>query len=164
MRSSHRIRFTAWLILSLVALSNASAQTTSAQITGRITDATGSVMPGVRVVTTHTDTEIRRETTSNELGYFTLAALPPGQYRMVLQKEGFKPVSRTGLSLEVNQSVRLDFAMEVGSVSDRVEVTGEAPQIERESAALGAVIENRKIVDIPLNAPEPVAWRSWFPE
>ena len=113
------------------------AQSTSAQITGTITDASNAVIPGTAITVTSVGTGVRREATSNELGNYTFALLPPGGYRMTAQKDGFKPISRTGIVLQVDQVARINFIMEVGAVTENVEVVAAAPLLQQESSALG---------------------------
>jgi hypothetical protein len=142
----------ATLLLFVIALAVAQilqAQTT--EITGAITDPTGAAIPGVSITVTNIDTGEKHTTTSNERGYYTAPLLDPGQYRMEVRGAGFKPVDRTGIRLQVVQAVRLDFKLEVGSLTERIEVSGEAPLVESESSSLGQVINNRSILEMPLN-------------
>src|SRR5579872_1792832 len=124
-------------------------QTPTAQVTGAITDSTGATVPGAEVTVINVDTGIERQTTSNNEGYYAVPLLPPGNYSITIRKASFKPIHRSGLTLVVDQVARIDFAMEVGAVTDTVEVTAAAPMVERETAALGTLIDNRKIVNLP---------------
>lgn len=103
------------------------------------------------------DTGIRIKTISNQLGYYTVSLLPPGNYRIDVEGEGFRPITRSGIMLQVNHVARIDFTLEVGAVTERLEVLGAAPTVERETAALGAGIDNQKIVNLPLNGRNPYA-------
>ncbi|MCL5744221.1 MAG: TonB-dependent receptor [Acidobacteria bacterium] len=78
--------------------------------------------------------------------------LQPGQYRIAAEKEGFRPVTRTGITLNVDDVVRVDLLLELGAISSSVEVTAAAPPIERETAAMGTVVDGSKIVNLPLNS------------
>ncbi len=127
------------------------AQTPTAQITGRITDPTGAVVPKAEVEVTNVDTGIRWQTTSNESGYYTLPVLPPGNYRLTVRQQGFKPMTRSGVSLVVDQVARIDFTLEVGGVTETVEVTSTAPLLESQSASLGQIVQPRAMSDLPLN-------------
>jgi hypothetical protein len=142
----------AWqTVILLVVGGLASAQTTSTTILGTTTDSSGAVVPGVTVTATHVATNRTRAVISNESGYYTLPALEPGAYRVSAQKEGFKTQVHTNVLLQVNQRLALDFALAVGEVVERVEVTGEVPALDTASASLGSVVDQRKIVDLPLN-------------
>ncbi|MCL5744641.1 MAG: carboxypeptidase-like regulatory domain-containing protein, partial [Acidobacteria bacterium] len=133
----------------------ASAQMPSAQITGRITDASGAVIPSTKVTVTNIDTGVSREAAANEQGLYTAALLDPGRYRVSIGKDGFRTLTREGITLHVNDNLRLDFSLEVGSVTDRIDVRAEAPLVQSESAAMGTVVDNTRIVNLPLNSRNP---------
>ena len=88
---------------------------------------------------------------SGSEGYYTAPLLPPGKYQVAVQKEGFRPVTRTGITLNVNQALRIDFMLEVGSVSESVSIQAETPLVQTADTTVGSVIENKRIVDLPLN-------------
>src|SRR6476469_6995042 len=92
------------------------AQTTTAELTGKITDPSGSSVPAASVIVLNVDTGTKRDTTSNQSGIYAAPSLQPGMYRITVQKEGFKPVSRSGVQLEVDQVKRLDFQLDVGAL------------------------------------------------
>ncbi len=141
--------------LVLLAACPAFAQTTAAQITGRVADPSGAIVQGAVVAAVNAATGASRETQSNELGNYTVPLLEPGTYKLVVTKEGFRPIERTGLTLHVNQVVRIDLALTVGSVSETISVTGDAPLLQTSGASLGAIVDNRKIIDLPLNGRNP---------
>ncbi len=141
--------FIAFALLLTALASNAFAQT--ATLTGRVTDSTGAVIPGVSVAATNLATSVERVTRTNEVGYYAIPLLPPGSYRISVTQDGFKSVSRAGVILEVDQKAAIDFQMEVGEVAERIEVTADAVQLNTVEASRGQVIENRRIVDMPLN-------------
>ncbi len=102
----------------------------SAQTTGWVTDPSGSVVPRAAITITHLDTAVRREVATNDQGYYVTPALQPGRYQMTVQKEGFKPISRTGIQLLADDKVRIDFVLELGAVTETVDVApGLAPGI-----------------------------------
>lgn len=127
------------------------AQSTSSTVSGKITDPTGSSVPAAQVSASNEDTGLRRVTTSNEEGGYVLPLLPPGRYRIAVQKEGFKPVTRSGIVLQVDQVARIDFVLDLGTVAETVEVTASAPLLDQETSSLGQVVDNRKILSLPLN-------------
>src|SRR5688572_8739969 len=119
-------------------------------ITGDVKDASGAVIPGATVTATNTGTNAAREMPSNEAGAYTFAALPPGPYIVKAELQGFK-TAQNNVDLHVEQTVRVNFTMEIGTLSETAEVTGVAPLITTENATVGTVIENRRIVELPLN-------------
>lgn len=125
------------------------AQTTSS-LTGTTSDASGGLIQGVKVTIVNQETQLTRESLSSDAGAFNLAPLPPGPYVVRVEKEGFRPI-RQEVRLEVNQAARLDFKLELGSVSEVVEVSAAAPLLESESSSIGQVIENKQITELPLN-------------
>ncbi len=123
----------------------------TAQVTGRVTDSTGAVVPGVAITVTNVATGVDRKAATNEAGYYTVPLLPPGEYRMALRQQGFKPITRSGIILEVDQRAELNFTLEVGALSEQIEVTAAAVQLNTVEASQGQVIENQRIVELPLN-------------
>lgn len=133
-------------ILFSVALS---AQT--ATVTGRVADTTGAVVPGTKISVINIATGAERIVSANEVGYYTVPLLPPGEYRIVVEQPGFKSINRTGIILQVDQRAEINFDLEVGAVSEQVEVSADAIQLNTVEPSQGQVIENRRIVDMPLN-------------
>ncbi len=123
----------------------------SGEITGTVTDATGAIVNGASVVVTNTGTRQTRTVTTNAAGNYSVPYLNPGTYDVTAQISGFKTDARRGLQIEVGATVRVDFTLQVGDVSQEVEVTSSAPLVDTDDAAMGAVIENRSIVELPLN-------------
>ena len=122
-----------------------------AELGGTVTDSTASVIPDVAVTVAHLDTGVERTTTSNELGYFVVPFLQPGDYSVTLRKEGFRPITQTGITLHIGEPARINFSMDIGAVTEEVTVTAAAPLLETATPAQGQVIDNQKIVDLPLN-------------
>src|SRR5258708_22318277 len=144
MRRTLFVGFT-WLLLC----ASGFAQTLGT-ITGEVKDSTGAVLPGVTVTVVNKGTNATRATSSNEVGLFDFPALPPGVYTVKSELEGFKTVSRD-LELQVQQTARVNFTLELGAVSESATVTGVSPLVETTNATIGTVIENRRIVELPLN-------------
>ena len=150
------MRATMRLVLLLVTVAaGLKAQSTTAQITGRVSDPSGAVIPGALITVANVDTGVKRQTESNELGHYAVPLLPPGTYRVTVQKEGFRPVTRTGITLQVDQVARVDFVLEVGAVTETVEVSAAAPLLEQDSSSLGQVIDSSRILNMPLNGRSP---------
>lgn len=144
-----RLKVLAAVMLMIGAAPWATAQT--AGVTGTVADGTGASVAGAEVRIINVDTGLARSTTSNEQGQYSVPLLPPGPYRAVVVKEGFRQVSRTSIQLDVADTARLDFVLEVGSVADSVEVSADAPLLDTEGATIGKVVESRRISDLPLN-------------
>ncbi len=136
----------AWIVLGALPLA---AQT--AQITGRVMDASSASIPGATVTVINTETGVEHEFQTNELGYYTAPLLQPGSYRVTVSADGFRSVVREGVTLDVSQVARLDISLDVGQVNEQITVQGSAPLLQSESAAVGQVITNKRIVDMPLN-------------
>ena len=139
----------------ILVVSSAFAQSTTSQILGRIVDSTGAVVPGAHIAVENQQTGAKRETTSSDTGAFAAPLLPPGEYRITVQKDGFRPVTQTGITLQVDQVARLDFSMEVGAVNETVNIVAEAPLLDQQTSSLGEVIDTRTVENIPLNGRSP---------
>ena len=132
-------------------LSSSLFSQSDAELGGTIRDSSGAVVPGAFISVTRVDTHAVRSGATNDSGFFLIPLLPPGEYRIRIIKEGFKPVTQTGISLRVNQQARLEFTLDIGSVVEEVTITAKTPLLETASAARGQVIDNQKIVELPLN-------------
>ena len=140
---------------SLVLSSAVWAQST-AQIQGTVTDASGAAVPGADVKATQTDTSAVRTVTTAGDGTYSLASLPLGPYRLEVSKAGFATYTQTGIVLQVNTSPTVDVALKVGAASETIQVEANAAQVETEKTSVGSVIENQRILELPLNGRNPV--------
>jgi len=141
--------------LMLVSASLALGQ--NGQITGRVTDSTGAIMPGVTVTVTNVATGVANRTASNAEGYYNVLSLPPGQYSAEVQMQGFKPMVRDGIILTVDQVQRIDFTMVVGDVNERIEVKATAGLLDTATTSVSTLVPEQKILDLPLNGRNPMA-------
>ena len=139
------------LTFCLAAAFGIRAQVITSQITGRVTDATGALVPGAQVDVVNRDTGLERVILTNDDGYYTVPLLPPGQYRVAVTKQGFRPVTQTGISLQVDVPARVDFSIEVGAVTEGIEVTANALAVQTESGTVGTVISRQDLLNLPLN-------------
>src|SRR5437763_11740005 len=126
-------------------------QGTTASIVGNVTDSTGAVLPGVSITATNEGTGLKRDALTNESGNYTIPLLPVCVYTVETQLSGFRTEVRRGITLNVDARLRLNFTLQVGRVSENVQVTGEAPLVQTEDSAVGFVVDNTKIVELPLN-------------
>jgi hypothetical protein len=123
----------------------------TAQISGVVRDQSGAVLPGVEVTATQTDTGITRSAVTNETGSYILPNLALGPYRLEAALPGFRTFVQTGIVLQVNANPAINPVLEVGQVTEEVEVQANVAQVETRSTAVGQVIENERILELPLN-------------
>jgi hypothetical protein len=126
-------------------------QVSTGTITGYVHDATEAVIIGAKVSIVNTETNERRETLTNERGEFNAPYLRRGTYSVTVSMAGFKAQTFTDITLAVDQTVRLPVALQPGTVEQSIEVTAVAPLLDSATSSLGQVIDNKKIVDLPLN-------------
>lgn len=127
------------------------AQAPTGQITGRVTDASDALVPDAAIIVLDEQRKVERTTRSNESGYYRVPFLEAGNYRVSVTKEGFQPVTRAGITLEVGQVIRLDFALKVGTIAESITVTGQAALLQSETTDMGQVIDGKRVVEMPLN-------------
>ncbi len=120
-------------------------------ITGTITDPSGAVVLKARVIVHNEETNATRDAETNDDGDYTVALLPPGRYRVAVEKAGFRRSVFHGVSVDVDQTVRLDFALRVGAVTEEVSVTDTPPIVQTDTSTLGQVVNNRMVQELPLN-------------
>lgn len=138
------------LVVSAVSCGVVWAQATS-QITGSVKDQTGAVLPGADITATQTDTGVARSSVSDETGSFVLPSLPLGPYRLEVSLPGFRTFVQTGITLQVNTNPVINAILEVGQVSEQVEVQANAVMVETRSTGIGQIMENQRILELPLN-------------
>jgi hypothetical protein len=118
-------------------------------ISGLITDSTGAVIPGAGITVVNTATNFTQTSVTNESGIFRVPGLQPGNYRVTIEAEGFKAYVRDDLTLRTGATLPLDVALEVGSVTEQIEVSGASPLLETETSAAGSVLEGELMYDLP---------------
>ncbi|HEV3196618.1 MAG TPA: carboxypeptidase regulatory-like domain-containing protein [Bryobacteraceae bacterium] len=138
-------------ILAILCASALSAQTITGSITGTVTDPSSSVVANVKIVATNAGTNVTHPTTTNEAGVYNLVFLPIGRYTVSAEAAGFKKVVLGPFDLEVNQIAKVDIKLEVGEVTQSVEITAIAPILQTESTATGDSLSADKLSSIPLN-------------
>ena len=138
------------MLISLMTSGNVWAQAT-AQISGAVQDQSGAVLPGVEITATQTDTGVSRMTITNETGSYVLPNLPLGPYRLEAALPGFRTFVQTGIVLQVGSNPTLNVVLEVGQVSEQVEVQANAALVETRSLSVGQVMETARIMELPLN-------------
>jgi len=154
MARSHRLLLAVvLLVLSMTVLfrADARAQQATAKIVGTVTDQQNAIMEGVGISATNTSTNVVSSTVSGKDGYYQILDLPIGIYHVVARRQGFRTYEATTAKLEINQSLRLDFHLEIGAVSEHVSVEGQGSGVETVNPTLGQSATERPIVNMPLN-------------
>ena len=141
------------LCLGILIMSGVTAigQLTTGTITGTVTDQSGAAVPGATVTLKNTDTGISRTAQTRENGKYEALSLPTGSYEISASLSGFQTVVHTGIGLAVGQNAVVNFALQVGEVSQSVTVTGETAQVETTTATVSNLVDEKKVTDLPLN-------------
>ncbi len=126
-------------------------QSSTAELRGLVTDETGAVVPGAKVEVIHVATGESRVFPTDATGQYIVPQLKPGSYEIRVDASGFRRLVRQGIVLQVDQRASVDLKLQVGSIAESVEVIASTPLLDTTEASLGQVIENRKILDLPLN-------------
>jgi hypothetical protein len=127
------------------------AQSTNASITGRVTDPSKALIVGAKVAAVSSGTSFRYEAVTNGSGEYYLTNLPPGSYRLEIEKTGFKKLIKPAVTLHVQDAIELNFELTLGSMSETITVEAGAPLINTESATVSTVVDRAFAEDLPLN-------------
>ncbi len=138
-------------IAATLAAVPARAQTPTGEISGVVVDPSGSAVPGVTITLTSAATNAVREVQTNSAGLYVIPAIPPGRYVLKAQISGFRAIERRDIDVQVGSSNRIPITLELGDLTETVEIRGGAPLVQSSNASIGTVIENRSIVELPLN-------------
>jgi len=128
------------------------AQGTGGRILGRVADPSGAVLGGVKVTAVNDSTGVARVAQTSDSGDYSFPDLPVGTYTLNFELTGFKKDVHKGIALDVNQVITLNMTMQLGAAQEVVDVTSEAPLVDTTSTQLGAVVNNRSVNELPLNA------------
>jgi len=153
MKNPARIFVACLLVLGLALnlVPTAIAQTVTATLTGTVSDQSGALVPNVKVVAINQGTKIEYTAQSNDSGLYTIPFLPIGGYVVTVEASGFKKLVTNPIKLEVNQTARVDLKLELGEVTQTIDVTGVAPILQTENTTVGTVISGNTTVNLPLN-------------
>ncbi|MBI4887926.1 MAG: carboxypeptidase regulatory-like domain-containing protein [Acidobacteria bacterium] len=135
----------------LLTASVASAQLSTAQLSGRVTDESGAILPGVTITVSQTDTGFMRSDVTDGNGSYVLTNLPLGPYRFEAALQGFRTFVRTGIVLQVGATPELNVQLSVGALEESVTVQGAAPLVDVQSSGISEVVQNEQILALPLN-------------
>ncbi len=137
--------------LFFVAAVIVNAQVDTATIVGTVQDSSGAVVPGATVTATESQTNIKTATHADTSGNYVITALKVGNYTVAVEAQGFKKETHSGIVLEVQSRVRIDFTLQVGSIAEVVNIQSELPVVETETSSLGDVVTSQQVTDLPLN-------------
>src|SRR5437588_12517100 len=149
-RKSIKVDVLVGFVCLLLVCTAAWAQST-AQISGVVKDQSGAVLPGVEVSATQTDTGLKRSIPTDETGSYILSNLPLGPYRLEAALPGFRTYVQTGIVLQVDSNPTVNVVLQVGQVSEQVEVQANASLVETRNLSVGQVMETARIMELPLN-------------
>lgn len=124
---------------------------TLGDVSGAVSDPQGAPVPGANVTIKNSSTNASRSTTTNGEGLYSFPALVPGTYSVKVDKAGFKTFNQSNIEVQVQSSQRVDVAMQLGQFSETVEVSASAAALQTENATVGTVVEQKRIVELPLN-------------
>ena len=126
-------------------------QSTTGTIVGSVTDPSGAVVPGVVITVTDLGTNITAKATTDGHGDYVVTPLAIGTYSVSFEAKGFKKYVDSGVKVDVQDRVRVDASLQIGTIADTVEVQTAAPLLETDTSSLGQVVDSQRIVDLPLN-------------
>ncbi len=126
------------------------AQTATATLTGLVQDQSGAVVPSVKLTLKNTATETSKSTNSGSDGYYTFSYLLPGTYELTVEHPGFETLVRKDIHLEVQETVRLDLALQLGATTQQVTVTSAAPILQQETSSISQLVTQNTVSDLPL--------------
>src|SRR5262245_44341259 len=139
------------ILLLLLVRGNGVAQSDTARLEGTVRDSQGAVIAGSTVAAINTETNVKMEAMTDSDGSYVLTPLRVGTYTVEATAPGFRKVTRPQVILTVNQVAHIDLELEPGDINEVVQVTGGAPLVERDTSSVGQVINEQRIVDLPLN-------------
>ena len=145
------------VIVVFLTIPRAAPQAATGNIRGTVVDSSEAVIPRVTITLSNVSTGLRRTVVTNERGDFDAPFMPLGDYQITAEITGFQRKALTGINLQVDQTAILRIVLEPGAVTQTIEITSAAPLLESQTSSLGQVIENKRIVDLPLNGRNPFA-------
>jgi len=155
MLSSKPSRISYWIVilsLCLICSTFLSAQGSGGRILGRVSDQSGALTSGVKVTATNEATGATHQTQTNATGDYAFPAMPVGTYTLTFDMAGFKTNILKGITVEINQVVTINSTLQIGQAKELVEVTTEGPLVDTTTTQLGAIVNNRSVNELPLNA------------
>jgi Carboxypeptidase regulatory-like domain len=133
------------LVSLLLAVPFAQAQLSRGSLTGVVTDSTGAVIPNAKVTVVNPNTAASWQTVTNANGQYSVPNLPPGPYELTFESASFKKLVRSGIDLGATEVLRVDAALEIGAVTESVQITAESPRLQTETPEVGTSLINTEI-------------------
>jgi hypothetical protein len=149
-------RFAGWLFVCLLATISLYSQSDTSQIVGYVRDASGGSVPNAKVTATNEATGIERQATTSADGYYILTNLPPGYYTVTAEMAGFKKYVKKSNKLDAAIPLSMEVVLEVGAVTESVEVSASVAVVQADSATVGRTIESQQIANMALNGRNPL--------
>lgn len=156
-------RFVLTIFALLLTASSALPQQVTGTVTGSVADSSGAAIPGVQVRLSNIESGLQRVASSDADGNFRFLVVPPGSYRIAASQQGFKAVRRDGIIVEADRSLAVPLVLEVGAVTEVIEVQGGTPLLEPNTSSLGTVMDQRKVEELPLNGRNPLGLANLIP-
>ena len=138
------------LLALLLCAVPSTAQTTSTEVLGNVTDATGAVVPDAKVTLLRVQTREQRVTETDGSGNYSFPLIEIGDYTVSVEKQGFKTQTSTGIHVEYQQKARVNVTLDVGATTERVEVIATGVELKTDDASLGATIDHTRVVELPI--------------
>lgn len=135
----------------MLAPSRASAQAISAELLGTVQDPSGAVIPNAKITATEVATGVKHTTQSDQTGNYLLPLLPPGSYTLTAEATGFRTLTQSGVTLQINQQAKINLVLQVGASTETVSVNAAAPLLQTQSVNLGTVVGQQQTNQLPLN-------------
>lgn len=151
MRNGHRLFIPLFILVSILLLPGNLLADVTGSILGVVRDRSQAAVTGARVTVTNVQTNLSQEVISGADGSFHFLALPAGSYRLSAKASGFKPYTATDITLQVNDQLKIDVVLDVGTVNEQISVSADVVHVETESTQLGDVIDSEKMLALPLN-------------
>lgn len=151
-----RLSITLFSLVSLLLAATAFGQTSTSQLSGTVSDASGALVPGASVTLVNESTGVTLRQNTTDAGVFAFAAIPAGVYTVRVEAKGFRTAVRTGNTVQVNTPVTVDIVLEVGAATESVVVSASSELLQTSTATVGNVVEQRSIVNLPLNGRNPL--------
>jgi Carboxypeptidase regulatory-like domain len=152
-----------WIVLWACTATPVRAQIGGAALAGDVVDQAGAGVPGATVTVIATGANLSRMGVTGQTGSFSIQGLSPGEYSVRVELSGFRPLRREGVRLATGETVRLDLQLQLGGVTDAITVTADASLLRSASSGLGHVVDNRRVVDLPLNGRSFISLASLVP-
>lgn len=145
------VRFFATVLIAVLAARSGMAQLNTGSISGQVTDPNGAVVPRSTVQLVDQETGFRRSAAANEAGFYTFPLTPVGSYQLTVEAPGFKKYVQSNIALQVNQNLTVAVRLQLGEVSETIEVTSAPLQVDTVSSSVKEVVDRTRISELPLN-------------